>query len=571
MVLSAIFFVSLVLSAAANPMERRVMAVHETRAEPATGFVNSGVAPATTEITLRIAMTQNNIAGLEEALYAVSDPASTHRLRQVATFVKPTDATLSAVSAWLTENGISSTPVTPAGDIIEIAIPVSKANDLLSTEFSTFTHVDSGKTSIRTLAYSIPADLQGHIDNVHPTTSFTRPLAVPKFTAIKAEKRAVAASCDDTITPTCLQDIYGIPATPATQSTNKLGVSGFIDQWANEADLTEFLQNVRTDISSATTFTLQTLDGGENIQTRADAGIEANLDTQYTIGVATDVPVTFISVGENNRDGVDGFMDIITTLIGEATGTRPNVLTTSYGFDESDLSRSVANTLCNAYMQLGALGTSILFSSGDGGVSGSQAQSCTNFIPTLPSDCPFVTSVGATQGTTETAASFSSGGEYFARSSVQLNTILQVSPTTSPSPATRAQTDDVAAYLSTLGETNAGHFNRTGRGFPDVAAQGVNFEIAWDTELGTVDGTSCSSPTFASVVALLNDRLVAAGKSPLGFLNPFLYTTGRAALNDITSGKPLLSLIGFPAVAGWDPVTGLGTPNFAALLTAVGL
>ncbi|KAJ6488738.1 family S53 protease [Mycena sanguinolenta] len=559
MVLGATFFATLVLLAAANPMERRAMAVHETRAEPATGFVHSGVAPATTEITLRIAMAQNNIAGLEEALYAVSDPASAlygqHlTAEEVATFVKPTDATLSAVSAWLSENGISSTPVTPAGDIIQIAIPVNKANDLLSTEFSIFTHVDSGKTSIRTLAYSIPADLQAHIDNVHPTTSFTRPLAVPKFTAIKAEKRAVPTSCGSTITPTCLQDIYGIPATPATQSTNRLGVSGFIEQWANEADLTEFLQNFRTDLSSATTFTLQTLDGGENIQTRADAGIEANLDTQYTVGVATKVPITFISVGENNDDDVDGFMDIITTLMGEPTGTRPNVLTTSYGFDESDLSRSVANTLCNAYMQLGALGTSILFSSGDGGVSGSQSQSCTNFIPTLPSDCPFVTSVGATQGITETAASFSSGGfsNYFAIPSYQ--------------------TADVAAYLSTLGATNSGKFNRTGRGFPDVAAQGVNFEIAWDTELGTVDGTSCSSPTFASVIALLNDRLVAAGKPPLGFLNPFLYTTGRAALNDITSGdNPGCNTNGFPAVAGWDPVTGLGTPNFAALLTAIGL
>lgn len=46
------------------------------------------------------------------------------------------------------------------------------------------------------------------------------------------------------------------------------------------------------------------------------------------------------------------------------------------------------SNLCNAYMQLGARGTSILFSSGDGGVSGSQSQSCTTFIPTFPSGCP---------------------------------------------------------------------------------------------------------------------------------------------------------------------------------------
>ena len=52
-----------------------------------------------------------------------------------------------------------------------------------------------------------------------------------------------------------------------------------------------------------TTFALQTLDGGENPQNANEAGVEANLDTQYTVGVASGVPVTFISVGENTHDG----------------------------------------------------------------------------------------------------------------------------------------------------------------------------------------------------------------------------------------------------------------------------
>lgn len=52
------------------------------------------------------------------------------------------------------------------------------------------------------------------------------------------------------------------------------------------------------------------------------------------------------------------------------------------------------SNLCNAYAQLGARGTSILFSSGDGGVSGTNADdSCTTFRPTFPSGCPFLTSV----------------------------------------------------------------------------------------------------------------------------------------------------------------------------------
>ncbi|KAJ7264084.1 family S53 protease-like protein [Mycena haematopus] len=565
MVITTTLITSLFLVASAKRTVKRVMAVHETRDEPARGFVNSGPAPAANNLTLRIAMKPNNISGLETHLYAVSDPASElygqHLIaEEVASFIKPSEETLSSVSSWLSENTITPTPASPAGDIVEFTIPVGHANDLLSTQFSIFTHIDTGKTSIRTLEYSIPAALQGHIDFIHPTTSFTRPMAArPKFHAIEVDHRApppaiapvpdaVPASCASTITPACLQAMYGIPTTAATQTTNKLGVSGFSDQFANQADLTKFLKTLRPDLSPATTFTLQTLDGGTNPQTQSEAGIEADLDIQYTIGLATKVPVTFISVGENNSDDVDGFMDILTNLIAETA--RPNVLTTSYGFDESDFSRPVANTLCNMYAQLGALGVSILFASGDGGVSGSQAQTCTAFVPTLPADCPFVTSVGATTGIDETAASFSAGGfsNYFAIPSYQ--------------------TVDVEAYLTTLGTTNAGKFNRTGRGFPDVAAQGENFEIVFDKrQVGTVDGTSCSSPTFASVIALLNDQLVAAGKAPLGFLNPLLYSAaGRAALNDITTGNnPGCNTNGFLARSGWDPVTGLGTPNYALL------
>ena len=52
----------------------------------------------------------------------------------------------------------------------------------------------------------------------------------------------------------------------------------------------------------------------------------------------------------------------------------------------------VDSNLCNAYAQLGARGTSILFASGDGGVSGGQSQSCSKFVPTFPSGCPLYAS-----------------------------------------------------------------------------------------------------------------------------------------------------------------------------------
>ncbi|KAJ7111426.1 family S53 protease [Mycena epipterygia] len=550
---------------AVRAMASRPMVVHEARAEPARGFVDSGIAPAATELTLRIGLRPNNITGLEAALYAVSDPASPlygqHlTAEEVSQFVRPTEQTVSAVSEWLLENGISSKAIAHAGETLQIVIPVVKANQILSTQFSVFTHVETGITSIRTLEYSIPSTLFHHIDFVHPTTSFTCPLTQPKFTAIRtarrdsanAAKNAVPASCATRVTPACLQALYNITSAAATQTTNKLAVSGFIEQWANMLDLRQFLTEFRPDMNPGTTFALQVLDGGTNPQTpRSVAGVEANLDIQYTVGIATGVPITFVSVGPNNVDGVAGFMDLINALIAEPAGIRPNVLTTSYGFNEDAISRGIASALCMSYLHLGALGTSILFSSGNGGVSGTQPQTCTTFVPTFPSDCPYVTSVGGTSGIVETAVNFSSGGfsNYFATPSYQAA--------------------DVATYLKFLGATNSGKFNRSGRGFPDVSAQAVNIPIVLDAEVEEGNnGTSFSAPIFAAIIALLNDALASSGKPPLGFLNPLLYSAaGRAALNDIKTGNNLgCNTSGFPATTGWDPVTGLGTPNYSRLM-----
>ena len=149
-----------------------------------------------------------------------------------------------------------------------------------------------------------------------------------------------------------------------------------------------------------------------------------------------------------------------------------------------------------------------------------------------------LTSVGSTQGNTpETAAQFSSGGfsNVFTRPDYQ--------------------TTAVQTYLSALGNTNAGLFNTSGRAYPDVSTQGVNFAVNIAGTFEAVSGTSASSPTFASVVALLNDQRLNAGKKPLGFLNPLLYSSAAGAFNDITSGNnPGCNTTGFPALTGWDPV-----------------
>ncbi|KAI0029779.1 family S53 protease [Vararia minispora EC-137] len=538
------------------------MVVHESREAIPSGFVKVGAAPASQTLTLRLGLQQGDIAGLEGQLMDVSTPSSANygkflTKEQVEAYVAPKQETVDAINQFLSSNGISSKAVSPAGDIISIQVTVEQANALFSAQFNTFKHVETDTETVRTLQYSIPETLKGALSFVHPTTMFPvqlqrQPLVtipLPSAVNTNLSSRAVPSSCSSVVTPTCVQDFYGIPLNAANNTNNFIAVTGFINQYANQNDLRSFLSALRTDVSSSTTFTLQTLDGGSNPQGTTQAGVEANLDVQMTIGLATGVPTVFLSVGANQNDNVFGFLDY---FLGEANP--PSVVTTSYGSNEVDISASVARSLCNAYMQLGARGTSILFASGDGGVSGSQSSSCAIFVPTFPSGCPYMTSVGATTGWPETGASFSSGG------------FSNVFPRPSYQDAA------VSSFLTKLGSTYSGRYNASGRAFPDVSAIGDNVEIVWEGSGGLVAGTSCSSPIFASVIALLNDELESAGKSRLGFLNPFLYSTGASALNDITSGNnPGCNSNGFSAGVGWDPVTGLGTPNFAALRAAVGL
>lgn len=67
------------------------------------------------------------------------------------------------------ENDITAQTSSPAGDWLSFSVPVSKANELLDTEFTVFTHDETNTQSVRTLTYSIPADLQDHVLLVHPT------------------------------------------------------------------------------------------------------------------------------------------------------------------------------------------------------------------------------------------------------------------------------------------------------------------------------------------------------------------------------------------------------------------
>jgi tripeptidyl-peptidase-1 len=173
----------------------------------------------------------------------------------------------------------------------------------------------------------------------------------------------------------------------------------------------------------------------------------------------------------------------------------------------------------------------VLFSSGDFGVGDGEpslnetecyaSDGRRTFLPTFPATCTYVTSVGATRYIApEIGVGFSGGGfsNYFSRPLYQ----ALAAP----------------GFLAQLPRgTYAGLYNSTGRGFPDMSAQGVRFAISVRNRTSLISGTSASTPATAGLFARLNDARLAAGLPSIGFANPLLYAGLGFGFNDITRGN----------------------------------
>jgi tripeptidyl-peptidase-1 len=278
-------------------------------------------------------------------------------------------------------------------------------------------------------------------------------------------------------------------------------------------------------------------------------GIEASLDVQYGSSMAFGVPSVWFWSTAGQQPGNPGNEPFLVWLYGLGnTSTVPYIFSMSYGDNENTVIPNYALRVNQEFQKMGVRGISLLASSGDGGVAGSQPTQCKKFIPTFPAASPFVTAVGGTTGSSpEVAGPLSGGGfsNYWAQPSYQTAAVNQYFK--------------VAKNLPP-----ATDYNRTGAAFPDVASQAYNFPIVVDGSTMGVDGTSCASPVFSGIVALLNDIRLNNNKAPLGWLNPLFYAN-PTAFNDITTGdNPGCSTQGFHAAVGWDPVTGLGSMNYQA-------
>ncbi|GAB1312553.1 hypothetical protein MFIFM68171_02763 [Madurella fahalii] len=554
---------------------------------------------------ISIGLAQSRFTQLERRLYEVSDPNHSDygnhlTPKELDQLIRPDEESRQAVLAWLNANvaldsaGLSSSP---AGDWMYLSLPVHVLEKLLRTKYFVFRHIEDGTTITRSVKWFLPNHIAGHIDIIEPTTVFVRPRAqwrygapdpewenedrLPTYDELVEEdlldRGRLEVPAEDTlplhptvqeacnrlsISPLCLRVLYGTHGYEVKEPVRTgIGIVNFLGEVANRSDVQLYLEKYRPDAAAAGaahTFGVELIAGAEDRQTpntpeqmKQRKGYEGALDAQTVLGISWPVPLTTYNVGgkppfqplngtraENTNEPYLVWLRHVKTL-----DRVPQVISISYAEDEKTVPHR--STLAGGDYGVGKKGHCV-----------DRFGKSKRFMPSFPASCPYVTAVGATRFLESEMVAFDARTDY--ASGGGFSDLFE-------QPA--YQKEAVRRYLDKLGQDKfAGLYNASGRAFPDVAAMGYHFIVMWNGSAHMQDGTSASAPTVAAVIALINDALAAEGRPPLGFLNPWIYSIASVGFTDVTYGSNLgCNTSGFPALEGWDPASGLGTPWFPKL------
>ena len=315
------------------------------------------------------------------------------------------------------------------------------------------------------------------------------------------------------------------------------------------------------------------VDGGANLPNiNLDADGEVMLDIEVAGAIAPGAKVA-VYFGPNTNKG---FIDVISAAVHDNV-RKPSVVSISWGGPE-DLPYTTAqqrNGIDQVLQDAAALGVTVCCASGDDGsadlpLADDQGNPLRDGKPHVdfPSSSAFALACG---GTTLVGAG----------TTITSEVVWNEGDATSPNQPSGAGGGGVSNFFAKPGYQAAATVpkspvGKVGRGVPDVAgnadsATGYLCKIAGIAKLVPIGGTSAVAPLWAGLVALINQRLATLGKKPAGFINAVLYANA-GAFQDTTSGNNDIdnSLHKYAATSGWDPASGLGSPDGTKVMKALG-
>ena len=546
------------------------------------------------QVDVVFGLRQHKLDLLEERFWSVATPGQPEyrqflSIEEIARMVQPPPQNVAALLAAL-PRGVAR------GDTVWANLTVAEVETLFATEVRVDMH--RGRRVLR--AYP-PVTVPVHLESL---VEFVMIEAPPPRSH---PSRTWSSGGNDVVVPQTLLRQYGIPASSLGHGAWQIVGMPAKSCTAGFDALRTFLNGVglpQQDVQYV---------GG--VSSKECDCQEETLDFEYlaAVGLGLDTLVFTSTVG-----GLYTFLQQLVDFVAASGASKFNVLTlSSFCTDEADVcsSSGMANCTVETYVartnaefqKLGLMGVSIFVASGDNGAVGMNNPRCAAAMrPGFPAASPYVTSVGGTELASvdghwddgpicqgQYAGECARGGRERA---VSTNNSGYASGGGFSNIAARPayQSRQVVTYLETVAHLPpAGTFNREGRGYPDVSALGsqnlIYLSATWippERRWFPIGGTSVSSPIWAGIAGHLNAAAIEASGKPLGFLNPLLYRLAEehpATFFDMRIGSNACSYgnrqachnsaglpcLGYVCSDGWDPVTGLGTPNVTVLLAAV--
>jgi kumamolisin len=459
-----------------------------------------------------------------------SDPSPGRLSRQeYAAAHGASDADVDVVRGFAAEYGLTVGDVTSGRRSVVLSGTIGSMVQAFGVQLGDYRSMAGNRFRAQEGELTIPAELDGVVTGVFGFDQ--RPQALPHF-----RPRAEAAQ---QYTPPQVAAAYNFPdgQTAEGQCVALIELGGGFQQ----DDLDAYFSALGTTPPSVQAISV---DGAQNQPGDPNGPDgEVMLDIEVVGGVAPGVTIAVYFAPNTDQ----GFIDAVTTAVHDET-LQPSVVSISWGDAENNWAAQAIQQMESAFAAAAAMGVTVTVAAGDNGSSDGESDGLAHVD--FPASAPHALGCGGTR-------------LVIANGEIASEVVWDDSPGGDAGGGGISDVFALPDYQLDAGvppSANAG--GRVGRGVPDVCGDAdpdTGYLVRVDGEDITVGGTSAVAPMWAGLIALLNQAL----GQPVGFLQPFLYSApGIAALNDITSG----SNGAYSAGPGWDPCTGLGSPDGAVLL-----
>ncbi|HTA68469.1 MAG TPA: protease pro-enzyme activation domain-containing protein [Bryobacteraceae bacterium] len=535
------------------------------------------VAPslAMSYITLRLAQSPAQQADLEKLLVEQQTPASPdyHRWlapEEYAQRFGASDADISKITQWLQQQGLQVVSVARGRNWIVASGTAAQVEPAFQTEIHSY--VADGELHYANASEpSVPAAFGSVVQGIRGLNDFrmkprVRPsLAQPAYTSGTSQAHYLAP--DDLAT---IYDIAPLYAAGINGAGQKIAIAGQIE--INLSDIENFRSTFNLPANDPQSLLVPGSTNPGNSPKSGDLA-ESDLDLEWAGAVARNASIIFVYA-----------TDVMTAVQYAIDQKLAPVVSVSYGNCEQESARADIASFQQWAQQANAQGITWLAASGDNGAADCADSQNPGLSVDLPGTIPEVTSVGGTEFV-------EGGGTYWnptnnANGASALSYVPETTWNDSVADGQPSASGGGASILFSKPswQTGPGVPGDNARHVPDVSlnasADHDGYLVYTSGSRQIYGGTSVPTPSFAGLVALLNQQLGSGG---VGNINPNMYALAQsnsAIFHDITTGNNIVTIpcprrvlnctanpVGYYAGVGYDQATGLGSVDAYNLVT----